>query len=261
MTTTAEQAGPRVALVTGASAGLGLDIARRLARDGCHVVLTATRRDAIEQVAESLRAEGAGSVEGMELDVLREDSVARLFSEIDNRHGRLDILVNNAGIAPRVNGSKSRVEETTLADWNRTLAVNLTGTFLVTRAALPLLKRSRSGRIVNISSRGGRTRSKLSSAHYAASKAGLLGFARILADEVGPLGITVNTVAPSRISTPMAHTVANPAAIDAQFIAETPLGRLGVPADVSAAVAFLTSSDASFLTGTVIDVAGGQFMP
>jgi len=257
-----EDPAPRIALVTGASSGLGLDIARRLARDGCHVILTATRQAAIERLASTLLADGAGTVEGMELDVQQEDSVARLFGQIDRRHGRLDILVNNAGIAPRVNGAKSRVEDTTLADWNRTLAVNLTGTFLVTRAALPLLKRSRSGgRIINISSRGGRTRSILSSAHYAASKAGLLGFARILADEVGPLGITVNTVAPSRISTPMARTVADASATDAQFIAETPLGRLGIPADVSAVVAFLASPEAGFLTGTIIDVAGGQFMP
>jgi 3-oxoacyl-[acyl-carrier protein] reductase len=129
------------------------------------------------------------------------------------------------------------------------------------RAAIPLMKRHRWGRIVNISSRAGRTRSHLASAHYAASKAGMLGFARILADEVGPFGITVNSVAPTRISTPMAATVADPAAVDRAFIAETSLGRVGLPGDVSAAVAYLVSEGAGFITGAILDITGGQFMP
>jgi 3-oxoacyl-[acyl-carrier protein] reductase len=160
-----------------------------------------------------------------------------------------------------VNGRKSLVEDTTYEDWTRTLAINLTGTFLMCRAVIPIMKRQRWGRIVNMSSRAGRTRSILASAHYAASKAGMLGFARIMADEVGPFGITVNSLTPTRISTPMAATVADPGAIDRAFIAETPLGRVGVPADVSAAVAYLVSDEAGFITGAILDITGGQFMP
>jgi 3-oxoacyl-[acyl-carrier protein] reductase len=251
----------RIALVTGASSGLGLDIARRLARDGCTVILTATRQETGNRVVAELKDSGVENVIALPLDVSREDSVAALFSEIERRFGRLDVVVNNAGIAPRVSGKKSLVENTSLEDWERTLAINLTGTFLVTRAAIPIMKRGRWGRIINISSRAGRTRSELASAHYAASKAGLIGFSRILADEVGRFGITVNCVAPSRISTPLSQTVADPASTDAAFITETPLGRLGVPADVSSVVSFLASREASFLTGIVMDVTGGQFMP
>lgn len=257
-----ENAGsPLVALVTGASKGLGLEIARRLAADGLTVILTATRLATSAVVVSELHRTGLTNTVAMEVDVTSEDSVRDLFVAIESRFGRLDVLVNNAGIAPRVNGKKPMVEDTTYEDWTRTIATNLTGTFLVTRAAIPLMKRRRWGRIVNISSRAGRTRSRLASSCYAASKAGVLGFARILADEVGPYGITVNSVAPTRIATPMSQTVSDPTKMDAEFIAETPMGRLGQPADVSATVAFLVSPEAGFISGAIIDVTGGQYMP
>lgn len=252
---------PLVALVTGASSGLGLDIARRLAGDGLTVILTATRLPTSERVVAGLHQEGLANTAAMAVDVTSEASVQALFEAIATRYGRLDVLVNNAGVAPRVNGRKPLVEDTSLDIWTRTIATNLTGTFLVSRAAIPLMKRHGWGRIVNISSRAGRTRSHLASSYYAASKAGMLGFARILAEEVGPFGITVNTVAPTRIATPLSQTVSDPGKVDREFIAETPVGRLGVPADVSAAVAYLASREAGFITGAIIDVTGGQFMP
>jgi len=250
-----------VALVTGSSRGLGYAIARGLAGEGCRVVVTGTRLAAARQAVEQLAAEGLQGLVPVALDVNDEGSVAALFGEIETRFGRLDLLVNNAGIAPRVKGRKSRVEHTTLDDWRRTIDTNLTGTFLTTRAAIPLMRRHRWGRIINIVSRAGRTRSSLASAHYAASKAGVIGFSRILADEVGADGITVNCVSPSRIATPLANTVADPAATDREYIAQTPLGRIGTPEDVSGVVVFLASSAARFMTGTIIDVTGGQFMP
>ncbi len=261
MATTPAAKPARIALVTGASKGLGEDIARRLARDGMTVIVTATRLATSKRVVAAMHDDGLIATVAVELDVNSEASVQALFADIEARFGRLDVLVNNAGIAPRVNGKKALVEDTPLDIWNSAIATNLTGTFLVTRAAIPLMKRNRWGRIINMSSRAGRTRSNLAAAYYAASKAGVLGFARILADEVGPFGITVNSVAPTRIATPMALTVADPGKIDAEFIAETPMGRIGLPADVSATVAFLASDEASFISGAIIDVTGGQFMP
>ncbi len=225
------------------------------------VIVTATRLAASERVAATMHEAGLTSTVAMELDVCSEASVCALFDAIDSRFGRLDVLVNNAGIAPRVNGKKALVENTSLDMWNSTLATNLTGTFLVTRSAISLMKRGAWGRIINMSSRAARTRSNLASAYYAASKAGVIGFTRILADEVGPFGITANSVAPTRIATPMALTVADPGKIDAEFLAETPMRRLGQPADVSAVVAFLASEQAGFISGAILDVTGGQFMP
>jgi 3-oxoacyl-[acyl-carrier protein] reductase len=250
-----------VALVTGSSKGLGLAIARVLAADRHAVIVTGTQLAHARQAADQLAGEGFAPVVPLALDVCDEVSVGTVMGEIDRRFGRLDILVNNAGIAPRVNGRKSHVVDTTLEDWRRTLETNLTGTFLVTRAAIPLMRRHQWGRIINIVSRAGRTRSRLASAHYAASKAGVIGFSRILADEVGPDGITVNCVSPTRIATPMSGTVADPGAIDREFIAETPLGRIGNPEDVSGVISFLASPSAGFMTGAILDVTGGQFMP
>lgn len=259
--TSKSRIGRRVALVTGASRGLGYDIAQRLARDNLDVIVTATQEETCSRLEEQFAAAGHENLFALPLNVENETSVSALFSAITERFGRLDVLVNNAGITPRVNGRKSLVEDTTLEDWQRTLAVNLTGTFLVTRSAIALLKHGTDSRVINMSSRGGRTRSILSSGHYAASKAGIIGFSRILAEELAPFGITVNCVAPSRIKTSMAGTVANPAQMDKAFIEDTPLGRLGVPADVSHAVSFLASPESAFLTGLVIDINGGQYMP
>src|SRR5688500_5563103 len=137
------------------------------------------------------------------VDVADEDSVAAAYAEIESAFGRLDILVNNAGILGLDNGERPRVATMPLALWQRTIDVNLTGTFLMCRGAASLMQRNRWGRIVNLSSRVGRTRTGPGNAHYAASKAGLIGFSRVLASELGPDGITVNCVAPSKVVTEM----------------------------------------------------------
>lgn len=251
----------KVALVTGATAGLGYDIVKRLAQDGYTVVATATSDKNCQKILASAQTEGLQGIHALPLNVTSEESVQKLIRSLDEQFGRLDVLVNNAGVALRVNGKKSLVVDTPLADWQRTLDTNLTGTFLVSKHAIPLMQKHKWGRIINMSSRAARTRTILAGSHYAASKAGILGFSRILADEVAAYGITVNCVAPTRISTPMAQSVSNPAEMDARFIAETPVGRLGVPQDVSAVVSFLASEEASFLTGIIVDISGGQFMP
>ena len=257
----AQSSFPKVALVTGATTGLGYDIAKRLARDGFSIVATATTEANCKKIIESFHEEGLTQIRALPLNVTQEESVINVMAKIDQEFGRLDVLINNAGVALRVKGKKSLVVDTPLKDWQQTIDINLTGTFLVSKHAIRLMQRHKWGRIINMSSRAGRTRTILAGAHYAASKAGILGFTRILADELAPHGITVNAVAPTRISTPMAKTVSNPAEMDARFIAETPVGRLGLPRDVSAVVGFLVSDEAEFLTGITIDICGGQFMP
>lgn len=146
-------------------------------------------------------------------------------------------------------------------DWERTLALNLTRAFLISRAAIGLMKRHRWGRSVNMASQSGRMYTGFGSACYAASKAGLIGFSRVLAGEVGADGITVNCVSPRRIKTAMAATFADESEVDRQYIARTPAGRVGYGEDVAAAVSFLVSDEASFITGAIIDVTGGFYMP
>ena len=176
---------------------------------------------------------------------------------MDERYGRLDVLVNSAGILGLVDNKPPKVEETPLSVWQRVLSVNLTGTFLVCREAIPLMRRSGGGRIVNVASRAARVRS--GDPAYAASKGGLVTFLRYLAGDVAAAGITVNCIAPSRVETPMTQAIGSRDVVAAK-IAETPLGRLGTIEDMAGAVAFLVSKDASFITGAIIDVNGGSFM-
>ena len=250
----------KVALITGANQGIGYAVAERLAGDGMIVVVNGQRADAVAKAAGSLTEAGAVAI-GLAADVSDEHAVSRMFDDIRARFGRIDVVVNNAGMSPRIAGRKAKVEDTPFEFWERTLAVNLTGAFLVSRAAIPLMKKRRWGRIINMSSQAGRMNTGFGSAYYSASKAGLIGLSRVLAGELGEYGITVNCVAPGRIKTAMAATFANADDVDQQYIARTPLRRVGTTDDVVAAVSFLASDAASFITGTVIDITGGFYMP
>jgi 3-oxoacyl-[acyl-carrier protein] reductase len=250
----------RVALITGANQGIGFTVAQALAADGLRVVVNGQRADAVSEAARKLADSGADTL-GIAADVSDEHAVSRMFEEIESRFGRLDVVVNNAGIAPRIDGRSGRVEDTPLEYWQRTIAVNLTGAFIVSKAAIALMRRNRWGRVINMSSQSGRMYTGFGSAYYAASKAGLIGFSRVLAGEVGEYGITVNCVSPGRIKTAMAASFANEDAVDQQYIARTPLRTVGTTQDVAGAVRFLASDAAAFITGTVIDVTGGFFMP
>ncbi|MBD0271971.1 MAG: SDR family oxidoreductase [Acetobacteraceae bacterium] len=247
----------RVALVTGAARGLGAAIAARLAADG-HPVVLADVLDEAEHAAAALRAAGH-EARAIRLDVSDEAAVAGLPGQVGDWWGRLGVLVNNAGISPKPEGRARRVRETPTEEWRRVLEVNLTGAFLMSRACIPPMAARRWGRIVMVASQAARTKSRIAGAHYAASKSGLLSLARSLAVELGPEGVTANSVAPGRIDTPMARATA--AGTNAAFLADTPLGRAGSPEEVAAAVAFLASDDASYLTGAILDVGGGSFMP
>jgi 3-oxoacyl-[acyl-carrier protein] reductase len=246
----------RVALVTGAAQGLGRAIAERLARDGVSIAIGDIQ---YQGACDAAREIGTLGVEctALHLDVSSEKSVAQAYQHTLLRFGRLDILVNSAGIS----GIRAPLEEMPLSDWELILRINLTGAFLMCKAGIPLMKQRKWGRIVNVASLAARSRTGVGKCHYAASKAGMVGFSRVLADEVGHEGITVNCVAPSRTLT--ALTLANAAGNKDYFeqgVKQTAVGRLAEPMDTAHAVAFLCSDQASFITGTVIDVNGGAFM-
>ena len=244
----------RVALVTGAASGIGLATARQFL-DGGHRVVMIDRSQDINHIARELGDNATALV----ADVGRADDVHAAMDEVRARFGRCDILVNNAGIHPKKDGGKWKIEEIPLAQWNDVLAINLTASFLFCQLALPMMRAQGWGRIVNISSRGGRTVSPVASAHYAATKAGMIGFTRILALEGAPDRVTANCVAPGPIETAM--TAGSSAEVRAAFAKAVPLGRYGEPQDIASTVAFLASDAAAFITGAVFDVNGGTYMP
>ncbi|MBK1662690.1 SDR family oxidoreductase [Paracraurococcus ruber] len=248
----------RLALITGAARGIGAGIAARLAEAG-HPVVLADVIEEVEATAGALRARGL-SARAIRLDVADDEAVAGLPAVLGRDWDRLAILVNNAGISPKgPDGRARKVRDMPAEEWRRVLAVNLTGAFLVTQACLPPMRARRWGRIIMLTSQAARAKSQIAGAHYAAAKSGLTGLARSLAVECGPDGITVNSIAPGRIDTPMARGTTD--AANAAFLANVPLGRVGTPADVAAVAAFLASDDAGYLTGATLDVGGGSFMP
>lgn len=247
----------KVALVTGAAQGIGLAIAERFSEDGMIVILTDQSEEKLISETERLKEKGKKAA-CLVLDVSDEENVKNTFFHIEKMYGRLDILVNNAAISPKVNGQKREIVDTPLEEWERVLRINLTGTFLCVREALPLMVKNKWGRIINMASQAGRTFSRVAGSHYAASKSGIIGFTRTIAVEYGKKGITANCIAPGRVSTPMVNAV--PYEKNEEFIKITPVGRLGQPEEVAAAVSFLCSEEAGYITGATLDINGGMFM-
>jgi 3-oxoacyl-[acyl-carrier protein] reductase len=239
-----------VALVTGASRGIGRAIARRLGEQGA-IVVAAARGDHADDTARELTAAGHAA-EAVPLDVTDQAAVEKLPGEIISRHGRLDIVVSNAGIA-----RDQLVMRMKRADWDAVLATNLTATFVLAQAAVRPMIKQRCGRIIAIGSVVGQT-GNAGQTNYAASKAGLIGFAKALAREVASRGITVNVVAPGLIETDMTKAMAEKAQVS--WTEQIPLARLGTVDDVAAAVCFLASDEASYITGHVLAVNGGMYM-
>jgi 3-oxoacyl-[acyl-carrier protein] reductase len=239
----------KVALVTGAGGGIGRATVMRLAAEGVAVVAADLKGYA--SVAESVQA-ASGRALGVELDVTSAESVRGAVDAAIGHFGALHVLVNNAGIDQR-----GALEELSEAAWDRLLAVNLKGPFLCAQAAARHLEHG--GAIVNVASLAGRSSSPLQGCHYSASKAGLLGLTRHLARELGPRRIRVNAVCPGPIMTDMLTRSSSSEQIDA-LVAQVPVGRTGTPEDIAAAIAFLASDDAAFITGASLDANGGIFM-
>ncbi len=240
----------KVAVVTGASRGIGRAIATALAAQGATVV-AAARGDHANAVAAELAAQGHRA-EAVALDVTDAAAVERLPGLVVDRHGRIDIIVSNAGITRDQLLMRMKRE-----DWDAVLATNLTATFGLAQAAMRPMLKQKGGRIIAISSVVGQM-GNAGQSNYAASKAGLIGFAKALAREVASRGITVNVVAPGMIDTDMTRAISEKTQID--WAAQIPLGRLGAPGDVAAAVCFLASDEAAYITGHVLAVNGGMYM-
>ncbi|WP_420818764.1 3-oxoacyl-[acyl-carrier-protein] reductase [Occallatibacter savannae] len=246
----AELAG-RIALVTGASQGIGRACALELAKAGATVALAARNEAKLAEVAAEIEAAG-GQAAAFALDVASEESIKNGAKAVLDRFGKVEILVNNAGITR--DDLMMRMKR---ADWDDVLSTNLTGTFLLTQVLLRQMMKNRWGRIVNITSVVGRTGQE-GQVNYAASKAGLIGFTRSLAREVASRGITVNAVAPGYIETPM--TAVLDEKLRAKMVEQIPVGRPGTDAEIAHSVAFLASEKAAYVTGHVLDVNGGMFM-
>ncbi|TIC82280.1 3-oxoacyl-ACP reductase FabG [Crenobacter intestini] len=240
----------KIALVTGASRGIGAAIADTLAREGATVIGTATSEAGAVAISERLAPLGGY---GMELNVTADNAIENLIEVIEKQHGPLAILVNNAGITR--DGLLMRMKD---EDWDAIMDTNLKSVFKASKAVLRGMMKARAGRIVNIASVVG-VMGNAGQANYAAAKAGIIGFTKSMAREVGSRGITVNCVAPGFIDTDM--TRALPEAQRDALVGQIALGRLGAAQDIADAVAFLASDKAAYITGQTLNVNGGMLMP
>lgn len=238
----------KVALVTGASRGIGRAIAEQLVIDGFFVVGTATSDEGAESISGYLESNG----KGLTLNVADSDSIAEVIKKVAEDYAAPHVLINNAGITRDNLLMRMKDEE-----WDDILSTNLTSIFRMSKAVLRSMMKARTGRIINISSVVGAT-GNAGQTNYAASKAGMIGFAKSMAKEVGSRGITVNTVAPGFIDTDMTKALADEHK-DA-LLGSIALGRLGDPEEIAYAVSFLASDAASYITGETIHVNGGMFM-
>jgi 3-oxoacyl-[acyl-carrier protein] reductase len=241
----------RVALVTGASQGIGRTCALRLAKEGATVVAAARNQEKLNELVTEIAAAG-GNATPFALDVVDEKQVKSTVRAAIAQFGKIDILVNNAGIT-----RDQLVIRMKRVDWDAVLQTNLTSAYLCIQQVIPSMLKQRAGRIINITSVFGQM-GQAGQANYAASKAGLIGLTMAIAREVGSRNITCNAVAPGFIETPMTAVLSDEFKQNA--VKQIPLGRVGTPEDVAAAVAFLASDDASYITGHVLSVNGGMLM-
>jgi 3-oxoacyl-[acyl-carrier protein] reductase len=241
----------KVALVTGASRGIGKAVALKLAQAGADLIVTATSLDRAEKTADEITAIGRKAL-AVKVDISNTSDVEALFAKITEEFGRLDFLVNNAGITK--DGLLMRMKD---ADWDAVLDTNLKGAFVCTREAIKLMGKAKGGSIVNVSSVVGEM-GNAGQANYCASKAGLIGFTKAVAKEYARRNITVNAITPGFIETDMTDVLS--ASVKEDLLKQIPVGRLGKPEDIANAVLFLVSDMGSYITGHVLSVNGGMYM-
>ncbi|MGF7161558.1 3-oxoacyl-[acyl-carrier protein] reductase [Rhodoligotrophos appendicifer] len=241
----------KVVIVTGSARGIGAVIAAEFAAEGARVVICDINAEAAEATAQTLRDKGGQAI-AVETDIVRADSVAHLVDRTMETFGQIDVLVNNAGVV-----KDSLLIKMTEEAWDAVVDVTLKGTFLCTKAVMPIMAERRSGRIVNIASRA--HHGNPGQANYSAAKAGLIGFTGSQAREQGRFNITVNCVAPGFIETPLVRALPHYEKIKAKTIENTPIPRLGREEDIADAVLFLASDRASWITGEVVHVTGGRY--
>jgi len=241
-------------MITGAAQGIGKAIALRLIKDGYGLSLLDILEPELAQTEQEIRNAFGDRVQSMRIDVTKPDQVNGAVKAHLDRFSGINLLVNNAGIL-----IKGACDQTTDESWDQVLKVNLYGPFYLCRAVIPYMKAKRSGAIVNVSSRAGRSFTPFGGVPYASSKAGLLGLTRQLAHELASFQIRVNAVCPSGTLTPLAKTLRSPEEIE-QAAAKFPLGRFADPEDVAGGVAFLASDEAAYITGVALDINGGTLM-
>jgi NAD(P)-dependent dehydrogenase (short-subunit alcohol dehydrogenase family) len=246
----------KVALITAAANGIGRATAEIMVREGATVIAVDNNQGRLD---EAISLKRNGRAEGRLADALAPAEVDALVADVVKQHGNIDILVNAVGGSTVIANPTATTEQMSFADWQKLIAFNLDGTFLVTHAVIPVMKRQRSGKIVNLASIAGRGLSVNSSSAYAAAKGGINAFTRKLAHELGPDGIHVNAIAPSVTLTERIkpHWDKRSQAAQAEEIERTPLRRVALPEDQARVICFLASADADFVTGLTIDVTGG----
>jgi NAD(P)-dependent dehydrogenase (short-subunit alcohol dehydrogenase family) len=253
----------RVAIITGGGNGIGQSTCEYMAQLGCTVIVADIKEDDAQKVTEGIKKDG-GEALAMKVDVTTKSEVQQMVSDTLKTYGKIDILFNNAGTD--IKGHITEIKEET---WDFLMALNLKGTFLCTQAVAPSMIECKYGRIINVSSMAGKTGEPLTSA-YCTTKFGVIGFTQSVALDLGPHDITVNAVCPGAVATELhKKSVTQSAAIKGMtpeaflqefFIEPTPLGRMAQPLDVAHAVSFLASDEASFITGSTLNVAGGREM-
>ena len=247
----------RVVLVSGAGSGIGAAIAQRYCEEGASVAILDADATRARGQAEHLEQLGY-AVAWRHADVADYARCEQACAELAAELGPIDTLINNAGVSPKHAGQPAPIWQMSVEEWNRVVGINLSGAFNLSRLLSPGMVERGFGRIVSLSSVAGSAYLPLVAAHYSATKAAIIGFTRHLAGELGPYGITVNALAPGRIETPLLKTVS--AELNQAIVEETPLRRLGQPLEVAQAACFLTCAESDFVTGQVIDVAGGWLM-
>ncbi len=240
----------RVAVVTGSTQGIGLAIAQRLAKEGVKVVITARNIQKVNEVVEEIKSSGGDAI-GFKCDVTNREEVKALGEKVVEKYGKIDILINNAGITRDASFKKMTDEQ-----WDEVITGDLKSVFIVTQELSKYMELNKYGRIINLSSIVGLS-GNFGQANYTAAKAGILGFTRTLSVELGKKGITVNAVAPGFIDTAMTQEI--PEKMRIEMIASIPVGRAGTPEDIAAAVAFLASEEAGFISGITLSVNGSMY--